>query len=59
VGDRIEADEPLVEMITDKANLEVPSPIAGTIEELCFAEEARVKVGEVLAVLDTGSRESR
>jgi 2-oxoglutarate dehydrogenase E2 component (dihydrolipoamide succinyltransferase) len=59
VGERIDAGEPLVEMITDKANLEVPSPAGGTIAELCFEEEARVKVGEVLAVLDTESPEAR
>lgn len=54
VGDPIEADEPLVEMITDKANLEIPSPVAGTVAELRFEEEARVKIGEVMAVIETG-----
>jgi 2-oxoglutarate dehydrogenase E2 component (dihydrolipoamide succinyltransferase) len=52
VGDHIEADEPLVEMITDKANIEIPSPVSGVIVELRFEEEARVKVGEVLAVIE-------
>ena len=33
-GDNVEADEPIVELETDKVNLEVPSPISGIIEEI-------------------------
>ena len=35
-GDIVEADEPIVELETDKVNLEVPSPISGTLVEICL-----------------------
>ena len=36
IGDSVEADEPIVELETDKVNLEVPSPIAGVLKEICL-----------------------
>ena len=48
VGDRISADEPVVELETDKVNLEVPSPISGIIEDIKFKNGDVVKVGTVI-----------
>ena len=48
VGDTVEADEPVVELETDKVNLEVPSPISGTIGDIKFKDGDVVKVGTVL-----------
>jgi len=47
-GDSINADEALVELETDKVNLEVPSPISGIISEINFKDGDVVKVGEIL-----------
>lgn len=55
VGDTIEVDEPLVEISTDKVDTEVPSPIAGTIEQILVAEDETVEVGAVLAIVGDGS----
>lgn len=59
VGERVEQGEPLVEVITDKVNVEVPASAAGVLVEQRFAEEARVRVGEVMAVLQSDSEPSR
>src|SRR5438094_2632047 len=48
-GDRIERDEPLFEISTDKVDTEVPSPVAGTIAKLLVAEGETVSVGTELA----------
>jgi len=58
VGDRVEIDEPLLEIATDKADLEIPSPIAGILLEVRVQEDRTVEIGAVLAVIDTvpGSR---
>ena len=49
VGDRVELDEPLVEVDTEKVNAEVPSPVAGVVVELVAAEGETVPVGAVIA----------
>src|SRR5467141_656090 len=51
-GQRVERDEPLLEIATDKANTEVPSPSAGTLVEQLVKEGAVVAVGTALARLD-------
>jgi len=48
-GDRIEADEPVLEIATDKVDTEVPSPASGILSKCLFAEGQVVKVGEVIA----------
>src|SRR6476661_4717394 len=53
-GDRIEADEILVEVSTDKVDAEVPSPVSGTIAKIHAAEGETVEVGAVLAEIATG-----
>src|SRR4051794_19278877 len=54
-GDRVSADEPVVELETDKVSVEVPSPAAGTLRTLQVQEGAEVEVGAVLALLEGGS----
>jgi 2-oxoglutarate dehydrogenase E2 component (dihydrolipoamide succinyltransferase) len=54
VGDRIEADETIVEISTDKVDTEVPSPAAGTVTALEAQEGETVPVGTRIAVIDTG-----
>jgi pyruvate dehydrogenase E2 component (dihydrolipoamide acetyltransferase) len=55
VGDRVEIDEPLVEVSTDKVDTEIPSPIAGVIEEILVAEDETVEVGTALVRIGDGS----
>src|SRR6184192_4814992 len=51
-GQRVELDEPLVEIATDKANTEIPSPSAGVLVEQIAKEGAVVAVGAALARLE-------
>lgn len=55
VGDSVAVDEPLVEISTDKVDTEIPSPIAGVIEEILVAEDETVEVGAVLVRIGDGS----
>ncbi len=48
-GDPVEEDETIVEIATDKVDSEIPSPVAGVIRELLFAEDAVVEVGKPIA----------
>lgn len=52
VGERVERDEPLFEISTDKVDAEIPSPTAGTLTEVRFKEGDTVEVNTVVAVLD-------
>ena len=54
-GDAVAADEPVVELETDKVTLEVPAPAAGTLGEILAAEGATVAVGASLAMLNEGA----
>ena len=49
VGDKVEVDEPLLEVSTDKVDTEIPSPVAGTLVEILANEDDTVDVGEVIA----------
>src|SRR6266850_7625330 len=55
VGDRVERDEPLFEISTDKVDAEIPSPAAGTLTEIRFKEGDTVEVNTTVAVLDGDS----
>ena len=55
-GDRVTEDQPVVEMMTDKATVELPSPGAGVVVEQRAAEGDVVKTGAVLYVLETDAR---
>ena len=58
-GDSVEADEPIVELETDKVNLEVPSPITGVLSEINSKDGSVVEVGALLgSVSDDGVSES-
>ncbi|MDD5363572.1 MAG: dihydrolipoamide acetyltransferase family protein [Ignavibacteria bacterium] len=52
-GDKVERDEPILEISTDKVDTEVPSPEAGIISELLFKENDVVEIGKILARLET------
>jgi len=52
VGERVERDEPLFEISTDKVDAEIPSPAAGTLTEVRYKEGDTVEVNTVVAVLD-------
>src|SRR5216684_1212793 len=52
VGERVERDEPLFEISTDKVDAEIPSPAAGVLTEIKFKEGETVEVNTVVAVLD-------
>ncbi|MBM7173734.1 2-oxoglutarate dehydrogenase, E2 component, dihydrolipoamide succinyltransferase, partial [Streptomyces sp. G44] len=54
-GERVEADEPLLEVSTDKVDTEIPSPAAGILSSIKVAEDETVEVGAELAVIDDGS----
>src|SRR6476660_844096 len=55
VGDRVEVDEPLLEVSTDKVDTEIPSPVAGTLQEILVQEDDTVPVGADLAVIGEGA----
>src|SRR5919108_1420503 len=52
VGDRVKADEPLVEISTDKVDAEVPAPAAGTLVKIMAEADETVQVGSVLGEID-------
>jgi pyruvate dehydrogenase E2 component (dihydrolipoamide acetyltransferase) len=55
VGDTVAVDEPLVEVSTDKVDTEIPSPVAGVIQQIMVQEDETVAVGAVLAVIGEGA----
>ncbi|POG49348.1 2-oxoglutarate dehydrogenase, E2 component, dihydrolipoamide succinyltransferase [Streptomyces sp. ZL-24] len=54
-GERVEADEPLLEVSTDKVDTEIPAPASGVLTSIKVAEDETVEVGAELAVIDDGS----
>lgn len=55
VGDEVAVDEPLLEVSTDKVDTEIPSPVAGILEEILVDEDETAEVGAVLARVGDGS----
>ena len=53
VGDSVAIDEPLVEVSTDKVDTEIPSPVAGVLQQILVQEDETVAVGAVLAVVSS------
>jgi 2-oxoglutarate dehydrogenase E2 component (dihydrolipoamide succinyltransferase) len=51
-GDHVFADEPLLEVSTDKVDTEIPSPVSGVLRGITVAEDETVAVGAELAVID-------
>ncbi|MFC7918332.1 biotin/lipoyl-containing protein, partial [Streptomyces sp. NPDC057386] len=54
-GERVEADEPLLEVSTDKVDTEIPAPASGVLASIKVAEDETVEVGAELAIIDDGS----
>ncbi|MDP9394670.1 MAG: 2-oxoglutarate dehydrogenase, E2 component, dihydrolipoamide succinyltransferase [Actinomycetota bacterium] len=54
-GERVEVDEPLLEVSTDKVDTEIPSPAAGVVQRIVVAEDETVSVGAELAVIGDGA----
>jgi len=57
-GDAVAQDETVLEIATDKVDSEVPSPVAGTMGEILFQENAVVPVGQAIATILTGAAEA-
>jgi 2-oxoglutarate dehydrogenase E2 component (dihydrolipoamide succinyltransferase) len=55
VGESVAVDEPLVEVSTDKVDTEIPSPVAGVIEQILVQEDETVQVGAVLVIIGDGA----
>jgi len=55
VGDTVEVDEPLVEVSTDKVDTEIPSPVAGVLQQILVQEDETIEVGAVLAIVGEGA----
>mgnify|MGYP001389791819 CR=1 FL=1 len=58
VGEKVDSDEPLVELETDKVNVEVPSPLTGTLSSIKVKEGDTVEVGALLGIINEGQSES-
>lgn len=58
VGDEVAVDEPLVEVSTDKVDTEIPSPVAGVLQEILAEEDETVEVGAPLATIGDGDGSS-
>jgi pyruvate dehydrogenase E2 component (dihydrolipoamide acetyltransferase) len=54
VGERVEVDEPLLEVSTDKVDTEIPSPAAGVLQKILVAEDETAEVGSELAIIGDG-----
>src|SRR6187455_2921374 len=55
VGDKVDRDEPLFEISTDKVDAEIPSPAAGVVSEIRVKEGETVPVNSVVAVIGDGA----
>jgi len=58
-GDRVREDDLLVEVLTDKANVEIPSPVSGILSRIVAPPGRIIRVGEVMAVLDVAGEPAR
>ena len=58
VGEKVDSDEPLVELETDKVNVEVPSPLTGTLSSIKVKEGDVVEVGALLGEVNEGKSTS-
>jgi 2-oxoglutarate dehydrogenase E2 component (dihydrolipoamide succinyltransferase) len=52
-GDRVELDEPVLDIATDKVDSEIPSPVAGTVVEILFQENDVVAINKTIAIIET------
>ena len=56
VGEKVDSDEPLVELETDKVNIEVPSPLSGTLTSIKVKEGTTVEVGTLLGLVNEAQK---
>ncbi len=54
-GDEVRENQPLVEVMTDKVNVQLPCPRAGTVVSILVKEGGVAKVGQTIAVIDDGT----
>ncbi|HAT81062.1 MAG TPA: diapophytoene dehydrogenase [Flavobacterium sp.] len=59
VGDKIEADEAVLEVATDKVDSELPSEVSGVLVEQLFAKDDLVQVGQTIAIIETDSPQTQ
>jgi 2-oxoglutarate dehydrogenase E2 component (dihydrolipoamide succinyltransferase) len=59
VGEKVETDEPLVELETDKVNIEVPSPLSGTLSSIKVKEGDSAEVGTLLGIVNEASADTK
>jgi len=59
IGDKVVLDQPLLEIETDKAAIEIPAPSDGTIKEVHISEGDTIKVGQLLVTIDDGKGNSK
>ena len=57
IGDKVDDDDVLLEIATDKVDSEIPSPVSGTVTNVLVEQDQTVPVGTVIAVIDTGGGE--
>ena len=57
-GDKVELDEPILEIATDKVDSEIPSPVEGVISKILFKEDDVVEIGKVIALISTDGEEA-
>ena len=55
LGERVELDEPVLDIATDKVDSEIPSPVAGTVVEILFQENDVVAINKTIAIIETES----
>ena len=58
IGEKVDSDEPLVELETDKVNIEVPSPLSGTLSSIKVKEGDTVEVGTLLGIVNQAKSSS-
>ena len=58
-GEHVAVDEPVVELETDKVNLEVPSPVSGVIEKINSKDGENVEVGSILGTVSNETKKKR
>ena len=58
-GDKVEEDDVLLEIATDKVDSEIPSPVEGVISKILYKENDTVAVGEVIAIIDLDGEEQK
>ena len=59
VGDTVTQDQPVMEIETDKAAIEIPAPVGGVVKGIHVKEGEKIKIGQLLLSIDEGAEEKR